>query len=401
MVLCKTVTDPAKQNPGEDIIMKQLFCLALVMCLLLCACASPDNGATSAPAESQSTQTTETFETEETQQTEFPTEEPTQETTEPPTQPPVLYTNPLTGEALDTPMTGRPFAVMLNNIKAAMPQHGVSQADILYEILAEGNITRCMGIFSDVSNVEALGSIRSARKYYVDIAQSYDAVYVHAGGSDEAYAYMSTIKCDHIDGVKGANASKYYYRDKDRLNSGYSKEHTMFITGAKAVEYATKQKCTLTRSKELSYGLHFDAESMIMGSAANKIKIYFVTGNKPSSSTKTTTMTYKAEDGLYYAYQHGKDYIDGNTGETVAFKNVIVLKAKTTLQDNGKLRTIELTGSGEGYFACNGQLVPIKWSRESLYKPFVYTLENGAPLTLSVGSTYIGVIPTKGVVEYE
>lgn len=382
--------------------MKQLFCLALAACLLLCACAVPNDDGTSQPTQTESmapptseeTQYTEFTEvTEETQLTEPPTQ--------PPTEPPVLYTNPLTGEPLDAPMTNRPFAVMLNNIKAAMPQHGVSQADILYEILAEGNITRCMGIFSDIASVEAIGSIRSARKYYVDIAQSYDCVYVHAGGSYEAYNYMTDIKCDHIDGVQGANASKYYYRDKDRLNSGYSKEHTMFITGPKAIEYATVRKCTLTRTNELNYGLKFDDETLIIGSAANKVKIYFNTGSKPSSSTKSTTMTYNAEDGLYYAYQHGKDYVDGNTGETIAFKNVMILKAKTSTQSDGKLRTIDLTGSGEGYFVCNGQLIPIQWSRESLYKPFVYTMGNGTPLTLGVGSTYIAVIPTKGVVEYE
>ncbi len=383
--------------------MKKLFCLGLAVCLLLCACTVQEPSATtqatvSEPTESQPTETMETTET--TVATDPPTDPSTEPSTEPATEPAVLYTNPLTGEPLEAPMMNRPFAVMFNNIKAAMPQHGVSQADILYEILAEGNITRCMGIFSDLSQVGALGSIRSARKYYVDIAQSYDSVYVHAGGSDEAYSYISSIKCAHIDGVKGANASKYYYRDQNRLNNKYSLEHTMFITGAKAIEYAAVRKCTLTRDKEQNYGLKFDDDTLIIGSAANKVKIYFNTGSKPSSSTKSTTMTYHGEDGLYYAYQHGADYIDGNTGQTIAFKNVIVLKAKTTTQSN-KLRTVELTGSGEGYFACNGQLIPIKWSRESLYKPFVYTLENGTPLTLGVGTTYIAVIPTKGVVEYE
>ncbi len=375
--------------------MKQLFCLALAACLLLCACAQPNQSPTTEPPTSEPIVTSEP-----TKATEPPTDPPTTPPTDP-TDPPVVYTSPLTGQVLDAPMTSRPYAVMLNNIKDAMPQHGVSQANILYEIIVEGSITRCMGIYSDIASVEALGSIRSARKYYVDIAQSYDAIYVHAGGSNEAYNYMSSIKCDHIDGVKGVNASQYYYRDQARKDAGYSLEHTMFITGQKAVEYATYRKCTLTRDEEISYGLQFDMDTQIVGTAANQVKIYFNMSSKLSSSTKYTKMTYNAEDGLYYAYQHGGDYVDGNTGKTIAFKNVLVLKAKTTTQADKTLRTVELTGSGEGYFVCNGQLVPIQWSRESLYQPFVYTLENGTPLTLGVGSTYIGIIPTKGLVVYE
>ena len=376
--------------------MKQLFCLALAACLLMCACAQPDQSATTEPVTSQPTgsvTTGTTQVTETTQATEAPTEAPTE--------PVLLYTNPLTGKPQAEPMTNRPFTVMFNNTKAAMPLQGVSQADIVYEILSEGNITRYMGIFSNIEAVEALGSLRSARKYFVDITQSYDGILLHAGGSNEAYAYMNSIRCDHIDGVNGAYAENYYYRDQDRLNAGYAREHTMFITGPKAVEYAANRKCTLARNQEISYGLHFDDQTVIIGSAANKVKICFNTGSQVYSSTKTTTMTYNAADGLYYGYQHGSDMVDGNTNKPVAFKNVLILKAKTSTQYDSTLRTIEVTGSGEGYFVCNGQIVPIRWSRESLYQPFVYTLENGSPLTLGVGTSYIAVIPTPGLVEYE
>ena len=75
---------------------------------------------------------------------------PTTVPTVPTTAPELNYTHPLTGEAIAEPMLSRPIAVMLNNINVAMPQHGVSQADILYEVLAEGGIARCMGIFTNI-----------------------------------------------------------------------------------------------------------------------------------------------------------------------------------------------------------------------------------------------------------
>ena len=83
--------------------------------------------------------------------------------------------NPLTGLCdgiSDEALEHRPVAVMINNMIDALPQWGISQADIIYEMLAEGRITRFLAIFQDYSKIEKLASIRSARPYYMDIAQS-------------------------------------------------------------------------------------------------------------------------------------------------------------------------------------------------------------------------------------
>ena len=376
--------------------MKRSISLFLLICLLLCSCAAPQPDAPEASAPTQVTDPS-------TEPTTEPSSEPTEPPTETPTTEPVpQYTNPLTGEAREAPSENRPYAVMLNNMKAAMPQHGISQADIIYEILVEGGITRCMALFSDIRDVQALGSIRSARKYYVDIAQSYDAIYVHGGGSDEAYAYMKTLGCDRIDGVMGAYEYLYFYRDQNRLNQGYNKVHCLFTTGPNIIEYAKKVKATLTRPGGVSYGFRFDDDKLIVGQATNKIVVKFHMGSKPNNSTKSTTLTYNADTNQYYAYQHGQDYIDGNTKEAVAFRNVLILRADTSVQsENNLLLTINTFGSGTGYFVCNGQMVTIKWSRAGLNAPFVYTLENGTPLTFGVGTTYIAVVPQQSTIEFE
>ena len=98
---------------------------------------------------------------------------------------PVLpYVNPLTGEGCAQDISQkRPVAVMLNNLKKALPQLGVSQADLIYELPAEGGITRMMAVFQSVEGVGDLGSVRSARDYYVSLARGHDAVFLHAGGS--------------------------------------------------------------------------------------------------------------------------------------------------------------------------------------------------------------------------
>ena len=98
-------------------------------------------------------------------------------------EPALPYVNPLTGEGCARDIAQkRPVAVMLNNLKKALPQLGVSQADIIYEAPAEGGITRMLAVFQSVEEVGNIGSVRSARDYYVSLAMGHDALYLHAGG---------------------------------------------------------------------------------------------------------------------------------------------------------------------------------------------------------------------------
>ena len=122
---------------------------------------------------------------------------------------------------------------MINNIIYAQPQVGVGSADMIYEIPAEGGITRMMAIFSDLSDLESIGSIRSLRPYYLSVALSYDAIVIHAGGSEQAYSDVKTYNADHLDGVRDGNTSSMFYRDASRGQHG--SEHTLFFHGANVV----------------------------------------------------------------------------------------------------------------------------------------------------------------------
>ena len=379
--------------------MKRLIWMALAICILFCGCgsAAPGTEPTQTLTTVPSTQASTTQST--TQATTVPSQPVTQPTTQPTqTEPVMLYQNPLNGEPMAEPYTGRPAAVMLNNHLQAMPQFGVGEADILYEVLAEGGITRCMGIYSDIASVERLCSIRSARKYYVDILRGYDAWYIHAGGSAEADAYMKNIGLNHLDGTM--TDCDYFQRDNDRLSAGYSSEHTLYTTGQWAISGATKKGFDLTR-ENADYGMIFDDKAVIVGQSAEKLTVYFNMGGTPGAYTKSTAFTYDPETKLYSAAQHGGAYVDASTGKTVTFRNILVLRTATSVQADGQLLTINTTGSGSGYFICNGQIVNIKWSRSSVTQPFTYTLENGTPITFGMGSTYIGVVPTNATVTFE
>lgn len=148
--------------------MKRKIALLLMLCLMLCACGKKETEPTTVPT---------------TEPTTAPTTKPTTEPTTAPTEPPVLYRHPLTGAPLEQPWSGQAVAVVINNLKKAMPQKGVSQADLFYEVEVEGDITRCLAIFTDLSKVADIGPVRSARTAFNSLAVSYGAPLVHCGGS--------------------------------------------------------------------------------------------------------------------------------------------------------------------------------------------------------------------------
>ncbi|MBP5749608.1 MAG: DUF3048 domain-containing protein, partial [Firmicutes bacterium] len=150
---------------------------------------------------------------------------------------PVYYTNPLSGERTVSDLSSlRPYAVMINNKREALPQLGVSQADIIYEVCAEGGITRMEALFQTMEGIGNLGSIRSIRPYYIELATGYDAIIIHAGGSEEAYYDLSAWKLTHFDGVRGGRDASIFWRDAWRMaNRGY--EHSMLTSGENVLKF--------------------------------------------------------------------------------------------------------------------------------------------------------------------
>ncbi len=306
------------------------------------------------------------------------------------TKEPEVIINPLTGEASDKDISSiRPYAVMINNIVVAQPQVGISNADILYEVLAEGGITRMMGIFTNMADIEKLGSMRSLRPYYLSISMSYDAITVHAGGSEQAYSDVKTLGADDIDGVRGSYADGTFFRDKSRQKYGI--EHSLFATGAGIIK-TTEQKGFRTEHKDgydTAYGLTFDEN------AANQCTETAVYVKAVYNSSKSTSFVYDAATGLYTGYQYGSVYTDNNE-KNMTFKNVLVLKADTKTVDSYGRLAVNLIGSGDGWFCCGGKYVPITWHRSDTNGSFTYTLANGSPLNWGVGKTFISIIPTDG-----
>ena len=370
--------------------MKKLFTLFLLLTLILCGCSGQ-------PAETTAPPTTEA-------PTEAPTTVPpttvpptTEAPTEAPTEPPVP-TNPLTGEVLEAPLETRIFASTINNVHAAMPTYGVSDVDLFFEMFVNNHMTRGLAMFSDIRKAGDIGSVRSLRYNFTDLCETFDAIVVHAGGYTTVMNDLAKSPVENIS--VEAYAADFYFRDKERYSRGYAWEHCLFINGPKIYDFAESEGMRVTQDPDKDYGLRFTEDGTpVNGEDAKSVTIQFI----HTIGRKDTNMLYNEDTGLYQFRQYGIDMWDVSQGEAIRFKNVIVMLTTITDRHEGKAtyHIAELLGEGEGYFACGGKIIPIKWSHESMDAPILFTLEDGTPLELGVGSSYIAIAPVTSVVEYE
>lgn len=376
--------------------MNPVIAISLCVCLLLSACGSQPQDTQSTTTTTQAVTTAPVTESTPTATTAAPTTEATTAAT---TVPAPEYPHPLNGALSEEPWNFRPTAIVFNNIVDCLPQHGISRADIVYEYETEGGITRLLGIFSDLSGVGNIGPVRSSRSFFNSTAVAYSAPIIHCGGSEPGRNGQYSDNGAGIPNwahIDEAYNGSYFFRDQARLKSGMAREHTLFTTGEKLVRALKDKGFDTPNPADTDYGLQFEESVALNGETASSVVITFRAG-------KTTTMTYNPATGLYEASQYKRSHIDGNTGEVVAYSNVLALYTDQWFVYDGVYNRsfYELFGSGSGYYACGGEIIPIRWHREDLHSPFTFTREDGTPLALAAGTTYVGVASDSKTIRYQ
>lgn len=280
----------------------------------------------------------------------------------------------------------RPVAVMINNHSSARPYHtGLQDAYIIYEILVEGGYTRYMALFKD-SDVENIGSVRSARHYFLDYALENDAVYVHWGWSPEAESDIKELGVDNINGL--SHEQSYFYRDNS-LNVGY--EHRGFTKMSLINKGIDNFKYRNTSNKKmlLNYSVdEIDLSKVKDAVAANEVTISY-------SGIASTNYKYDSDSKTYLRYVNNVEHKDYSTKKQYTVKNIITYQvSNSTLTGDVKGRQeIDNIGSGTGYYISNGYAVPIKWSKKSRTAQTVYSYMDGTELKVNDGNTYIQIQP--------
>lgn len=315
-------------------------------------------------------QTSEPIQTvEATVEAEVPTAEPqTEEAVQ--TQEAQIKTHPLFADR-------RPFAMMVNNLKAGRPQSGLADAKVIYEILVEGRITRYLIVTDAQSGL--IGPVRSARPAFIQIAAEYDAIYGHAGNLEvvqDIDGFDALIDWDQF-------ARSGYHRTTHR-KAPYNLYGDMEKLYA-AVEQAGKS-VTLPSEGLGGFEVYDTARQYNGGQTVNEIS--FVYGN-----SETLKFVYDPGQKTYKKYVNTTVMIDEQSKEEIEITNFIIIPRPHGKMPNGVHEKISYIGSGKAYYYVQGQVFEMEYTKTSAQAPMQFTFkDNGEKLILNPGLTFINIV---------
>ena len=283
----------------------------------------------------------------------------------------------------------RPIAIMIDNHIDAMPQAGLLEADIVYEIIVEGGETRLMLILQD-KDLEKIGPIRSARHYFLDYALENDAIYVHYGWSPQAQSDITKYSVDNINGIYESSTSFWRVTDK------YA-PHNAVTSTKNILKIAEREEYRTTTNKDTVLNYVVDEVNLEDGKTANTITI-------PYSYANTVKYEYDKDKKEYVRYSRGKKQVDWDTEKTVTTKNIIIEKAKNWTLNDGTdkgRQTLDNVKELEGYYITNGKVIEITCNKTSRSGQTVYKDLNGNEINVNDGKTFIQICPEDSKITFE
>lgn len=277
----------------------------------------------------------------------------------------------------------RPVAVMIDNQgDRVLPQGGIGQAQIIYEIIVEYNISRYMALFWDTLP-DMVGPVRSSRHYFLDYVMEYDAIYTHAGASTYAYKDIPKLKIQNID--YQVHGSAFWDLTKDVKNW-----QDTYTSRERIEKFVANKKYRTEPKKPFPFKYHDKFTIPDSGDKAEEIGIIFDT----SKGSSNCGFIYDPETGHYARSRMGKPQIDRNTEEQVTAVNIIILEMKAPVIEGDPYgcRDLKNIGTGNGYFITGGKSVPVKWSKTARDEQTQITTEDGQPIILNRGQTWIEIV---------
>ncbi|GGG02831.1 DUF3048 domain-containing protein [Paenibacillus abyssi] len=290
------------------------------------------------------------------------------------------FTAPLTGIKQENEAAGRPIAVMVNNYGPARPQSGLTHADVMWEVLAEGGITRLVAIFQSDSFSDAIGPIRSIRPYLIELGEMYHGVLAHAGASNDGYAILQRQGKPYLDEI--SNAGAYFWRESFR-----KAPHNLYSNLEKLREGAAKKnydsQAAIPAMKFMSPG-----EVPAQGADATSIEIKFLLDNYKVS------YVFDTEKQVYLRSINDAPHTDMNNDEQLSASNLVVLGSNhRTLDDVGRL-AVDLSSGGPAMLFQQGKAIDAEWVRGAA-DDIIRIVKDGVELPFTPGKTYYHIVPMK------
>lgn len=350
-----------------------VFLAALTMAAALTACGGGDDSA----------QTLIELE-EEDGQTDGEADEPEEEKDDIPDG---YYRSELTNEPIPEELKDqRPIAVMVDNESIALPHYGLTQADVVYELMnstMNGEITRFMCLVKDWDAIKQFGSIRSLRPTNILLANEWNAIICHDGGPFHNNAYLKLPATDNISGYFG------------RVKNGKPREYTEYILQGEIKKYAEKLDIGTT------YNEHYEGPHYKFVTEKHPVLLEEHYGDFAEPATfidlpfghNKSELKYDEEDGLYYYYEYGKPHLDPqNDNKQLAFKNVLIQKCSYNKLDKQGYLIFNCIGEGQGMYITNGKRINVTWSKTDDTTPTRYYDGMGNEIELNTGKTYVAFV---------
>ena len=307
----------------------------------------------------------------------------------------------------------RPLGVMIENHKEARPQSGLTSADVVYEAVAEGGITRFLALFY-CKDAPYIGPVRSARIYFIKLLQEYGdyPLYAHVGGANtpgpaDALGEIRDLGWGSYNDLNQFSVPfPYFWRDYERL-PGRVTEHTVYSSIAKLWQYAaSKRELTNVDKDGKAWDKNFtslkfkdDADKSKRGTT-NKISFKFWDS---FGADYSVVWNYDAEANVYKRDNGGEPHLDKNTGKQLAAKNVIVVFAKESSANDGYEGghiLYKVVGSGDGLIFQNGEAVKISWQKGDEESQMKFYDRSGKEAELVRGIDWIEILPIGNEVSY-
>ena len=295
--------------------------------------------------------------------------------------------DPLTGlpRPEDAPEGVRPLAVMIDNLQTALPQRGLQAADLIYEAVTEGGVTRLMAVFSDYTAMPQTGPVCFARSAHVRLLLSLDALYLYVGASPDAAQLMAQYlpASRALDGQDRAEALSLDPQrgQETEIELCWFTDGALF--SAAAQRYALDEALAGPVRAAFQFVPYAEEKRRLADGGAQEVYLRF-------SSYANSTFSYDAESGQYVKSQFGAPHLDENTGEAVTFDNLLVL----FVADGDKQADGTGAQSGVGCYVCGGRYERIRWMQAAPNAP-LSILTNDETLTLAAinpGRSYVAVV---------
>lgn len=291
---------------------------------------------------------------------------------------PYPYYYPLTGKGSQTETNGRAVAVMINNHPAARPQSGLNKADIVYEILAEGDITRFLAVFQSEKPAN-IGPVRSSRDYYIRLAKGLNALYIAHGYSPEAKRMLQSGYIDNLNGMQYDGT--LFHRASFRVAP-----HNSYITYDNILKGARLNHYSMVQTPPAFKFMTEEESKKLTGTDASSVKISYF-------SSKMFDCVYRFDPAInkYKRFQGGEQTVDLETKQPILLDNLFIVEANHQVIDKKGRRTVDLQSGGKGYLLQMGKVNEVEWKNVN---GRIVPIKNGKEVPFVQGKTWVNVVPT-------